>query len=87
MRTNRMFIYLAVAAGLVLVLGAAGARLGALLPLAVVLACPLMMIFMMIGMRMRGMRGMRGGGEDQTGHGCRRGSTGEVKGPASRRSD
>jgi hypothetical protein len=45
------------------VLAVAGVPLTALIPFAILLACPLMMFFM--------MRGMLGGDrEDHTGHGC-----------------
>ena len=43
-----------------------GSGVRSVLPLLVLLACPLMMLVMM-----RGMSGMHGGdGEDHTGHGC-----------------
>ena len=62
MRCNRMFPYLVGAAAVAAVLALLGVPLGAVVPFAVVLACPLMMIVM--------MRGMGGGGEDHSGHGC-----------------
>lgn len=64
MHHNRMFPYLAAGAVVAAVLIAVGAPLTSLLPFVLVLACPLMMIFMM-----RGMAGTRGR-EDHTGHGC-----------------
>ena len=63
--SNRMLPYLFGAAVVAAVLFAVGAPLASLLPLAIVLACPLMMVFMM-----KGMAGMHGDGEDHTGHGC-----------------
>ena len=72
---NKMFPYLLGAAALAVVLSAAGIPLGNLLPFAVVLACPLMMVFM--------MRGMASGhrGEDHTGHGCEHDPTRRVEPP------
>ena len=61
--SNRLLPYLFGAALLAAVLIAVGAPLASLLPFAVVLACPLMMLFMM-----KGMAGMHGGGEDHTDH-------------------
>ena len=49
------------------VLGVAGVPLRALLPFAVLLACPLMMAFMMRGMHGGGSGGGHGGHEDHTG--------------------
>jgi len=66
---NRMVPYLVGAAALAAVLGVLGIPLGTLLPFAIVLVCPLMMLVMM-----RGMTGMHGG-EDHTGHGCEHDST------------
>ena len=55
--------YVAGAAVIAGILAIAGVPLGALLPFAVALVCPLMMIVM--------MRRMHGGvGEEHTGHGC-----------------
>ena len=66
MKHNRMPMYLFAAAAIAAVFIAAGAPFTRVLPFAVVLLCPLMMIFMM-----RGMGGMHGAGsEDHTGHGC-----------------
>lgn len=62
--SSRYFPYLVGAAVVAAVLIAVGAPLASLLPFALVLACPLMMILMM-----RGMSGMRQG-EDHAGHGC-----------------
>lgn len=62
---NRMTPWLIGAAAVAAVLIAFGAPLASLLPFAIVLACPLMMIVMM-----RGMGGMHGKSEDHTGHGC-----------------
>ena len=64
MQANRMVPYLFGAAALAAVLIALGVPFGSVLPFVVVLACPLMMIFMM-----RGMAGSHGK-EDHTGHGC-----------------
>ena len=64
-RTSRMTPWLVGAAAFAAILIAFGAPLASLLPFAIVLACPLMMVVMM-----RGMGGMHGGGEDHTGHGC-----------------
>ena len=66
MKHNRMATYLFVAAAIAAVFLAAGVPFIRVLPFAVVLLCPLMMIFMM-----RGMGDMHAGGrEDHTGHGC-----------------
>ena len=62
--SNRMVPWLVGAAALAALLIAVGAPLASLLPFAIVLACPLMMVFMM-----KGTAGMHGG-EDHTGHGC-----------------
>ena len=69
MQHNRMVPYLFVAAALAAVLVAFGLPFASLLPFAVVLACPLMMVFMM-----RGMAGSHDK-EDHTGHGCEHDST------------
>lgn len=61
---SKMFPYLAGVAIVAAVLLAVGAPLAPLLPFALLLVCPLMMVFMM-----RGMAGSRGA-EDHTGHGC-----------------
>lgn len=61
MLTNRMLPYLAAAAVLAAVLIAVGAPLASLLPFALLLLCPLMMVVMM-----RGMSGSHG--KDHTGH-------------------
>jgi hypothetical protein len=65
MHSNRVVPWLVGAAALAALLIAFGAPLAPLLPFAVLLACPLMMVFMM-----RGMAGMHGRSEDHTGHGC-----------------
>ena len=65
MTHNRMPTYLLAAAAIAAVLVIAGVPLAGLLPFALVLVCPLMMIFMM-----RGMGGKQGGSDDHTGHGC-----------------
>jgi Flp pilus assembly protein TadB len=70
MQHNRMFPYLAAGAVVAAVLIAVGAPLTSLLPFVFVLACPLMMVFMM-----RGMAGSRDR-EDHTGHGCEHDPTG-----------
>ena len=62
---SRYFPYLVGAAVVAAVLIAVGAPWASLLPFALVLACPLMMILMM-----RGMSGMHHSGDDHTGHGC-----------------
>lgn len=49
------------------------------LPLLFLLACPLMMIFMM-----KGMAGMHGNGEDHTGHGCEHDPARTAEPPVSR---
>ncbi len=65
--TNKMFPYLIGAAAVAAAQIAFGAPLGALVPFAFVLICPLMMVVMMRGMG--GMGGMHGR-EDHTGHRC-----------------
>ena len=65
MSHDRMMTYLLVAAAIAAALAVAGVPLASLLPFAILLACPLMMVFMM-----KGMSGMHGGNEDHTGHGC-----------------
>lgn len=62
---NRFAPWLLATAALAAVLVAVGAPLSSLLPFAVVLACPAMMLVMM-----RGMGGTRGESEDHSGHGC-----------------
>ena len=74
---NRMLPYLAGAAAVAVVLAVLGVPLGALLPFAFVLVCPLMMVLMM-----RGMSGMHGG-EDHTGHDCDHDPNRKVKRPSS----
>jgi len=59
MHTNRMLPYLAAAAVVAAVLVAVGAPLASLLPFALLLVCPLMMVLM--------MRRMSGSGADHTG--------------------
>ena len=62
---NRNHLSWLVVVGVVAVaLAVAGVPFGTLLPFAVLLACPLMMVFMM-----KGMHGMHGG-ESHVGHGC-----------------
>ncbi len=78
MHSSRYFPYLVGAAAIAAVLIAVGAPLASLLPFAIVLACPLMMIFMM-----KGMAGMHGGGEDHTGHGCEHDPTRTAEPPVS----
>jgi hypothetical protein len=65
---NKMLPYLIGAGAVAAALIAFGAPLGALVPFAFVLICPLMMVVMMVVM-MGGMGGMHGR-EDHTGHGC-----------------
>lgn len=62
---NRNYLpYIAVAGGLAIALAVAGVSFGVILPFAVVLICPLMMVFIM-----KGMAGMHGGREhDSTQH-------------------
>lgn len=50
MHSNRVLPYLAAAAVVAVALLALGAPVASLLPLAALLACPLMMVFMMRGM-------------------------------------
>ncbi len=64
MNHNRMFPYLAGTALAAAVLIAVGAPLASLLPFVLVLACPVMMIFMM-----RSMSGSASS-DDHAGHGC-----------------
>ena len=78
MQQNRMFPYLAGAALIAAVLIAIGAPLASLLPFALLLACPLMMVFMM-----RGMSGSHGR-EDHTGHGCDHAPTAKAERPTGR---
>lgn len=63
-RTPPFAVAVAVAVVVAAVVMAVGAPLASLLPFALLLACPLMMVFMM-----RGMSGSHGS-EDHTGHGC-----------------
>jgi hypothetical protein len=78
MMSSKYFPYLIGAAAVAAVLIAFGAPLASLLPFAIVLACPLMMIFMM-----KGMGGMHGSGEDHTGHGCEHDPTRTAEPPVS----
>lgn len=80
MRCNRMLPYLLGAAAVGAVLVALGVQLGSFLPFLALLACPLMMVFMM-----RGMGGSHGSGEDHTGHGCEHDPTRKVEPPSSTR--
>jgi choline-glycine betaine transporter len=75
MQHNRMIPYLAVAAVVAAMLIAVGAPLTSLLPFALLLACPLMMIVMM-----RTMSSSHGS-EDHTGHGCDHDPTLKAKPP------
>ena len=77
MRSKRFLPYLFGAAMVAAVLIAVGAPLVSLLPFALLLACPLMMVFMM-----RGMSGMHNSGEDHTGHGCEHDPNRTVEPPA-----
>ena len=79
MQHNRMFPYLAVAAVVAAVLIAVGAPFASLLPFALLLACPLMMFFMM-----RGMSGSHSA-EDHTGHGCEHDPNHKADAPGTRR--
>ena len=67
MQQSKWFPYLVLAAAAAAILIVAGVPLAAFLPFVFLLACPLMMLFMMRGMG--GMGGMHGR-EDHTGHGC-----------------
>lgn len=79
MQHSRTTTSLVVVAALVAaVLIAVGAPLASLLPFALLLACPLMMVFMM-----RGMSGSHGS-EDHTGHGCEHDATQKAEPPAGR---
>ena len=78
MQHRSMFPYLAGAALVAAVLIAVGAPFASLLPFALVLACPLMMIFMM-----RGMSRSRDS-ENHTGHGCEHDTTRTSEPPATR---
>ncbi len=80
--TNRMFPYMIGAAAVAAALIAFGAPLGALVPFAFVLICPLMMVFMMRGM---GAMGGMHGREDHTGHGCEHDPTREAESSTSGR--
>jgi len=60
MQTNRMLPYLAAAAVVAAILIAVGAPLASLLPFALLLLCPLMMVVMMRGMS-------RSHGQDRSG--------------------
>jgi Protein of unknown function (DUF2933) len=75
--SSRMTPYLIIAASLAAVLAMLGYPLGALLPFAIVLVCPLMMLVMM-----RGMSGTQRGDEDHTGHGCEHDPTRRVEPPS-----
>lgn len=75
MQHNRMFPYLAAAAAAAAVLIAIGAPFASLLPFALLLACPLMMVVMM-----RGMSGSHGT-EDHPGEGSEHDSTRKVETP------
>lgn len=76
MRKNQLTTYAAVLFVVGVVLAASGLRVATLAPFALLLVCPLMMIFMM-----RGMHGSRDGGEDHTGHGCEHDPTRRVEPP------
>ena len=65
MQYNRMLPYLFAAAAIGAVLVALGAPMASFLPFVLILACPLMMVFMM-----KGMGGAHSRTEDHTGHGC-----------------
>lgn len=84
MNHQKMVPYLVGAVAVAAVLSVFGVPLAALLPFAVLLACPLMMFFMMRGMGgMGGMSGM-GSQEDHTGHGCEHDPTRHLE-PSERR--
>ncbi len=83
--TNRMMPYLVAAAAVAALLVAFGAPLGALVPFAFVLICPLMMVFMMRGMGGMGGMGAMHGHEDHTGHGCEHDPTREAESSTSGR--
>jgi hypothetical protein len=74
-----MFPYLVGAAALAAVAIALGVPLASLLPFAIVLVCPLMMLVMMRGM------GSMHSGEDHTGHGCEHDPTRKADAPTTDR--
>ncbi len=78
MHHNRMPPYLLGAAAIAAALVIAGAPLAGILPFALLLACPLMMVFMM-----KSMSGNHDS-EDHTGHGCEHDSTRDAAPPTSR---
>ncbi len=63
MKQNQLPTYVIIAVAVAVVLVVRGGSLTSLLLFAILLTCPLMMVFMMRGMN-------HGGGEDHTGHGC-----------------
>jgi Protein of unknown function (DUF2933) len=77
MQHNRMPTYLLAAAAVAVALVIAGIPLAVLLPYALLLACPLMMILMM-----RGMGATHSGSQDHTGHGREHDPTGPSHPPA-----
>ena len=56
MNKRQLPTYVVIAAAVALVFAARGGSLASLLPFAILLACPLMMVFMMRGMNHRGDR-------------------------------
>ena len=79
-RSNRLMLLGAGVAAVAVLLIAFGTPVAMLLPFAVALACPLVMVFMM-----RGMAGHHAGPEDHTGHGCEHDPTRQADSPASKR--
>ena len=78
MNHNRTQTYVLAAAAIAAVLVIAGVPLATLVPFALLLVCPLMMVFMM-----RGMGGMhRGGDDDHSGHGCEHDTAAKAEPPA-----
>jgi choline-glycine betaine transporter len=75
--TNRIGPWALAAAAFAVVLVALGLPAATLLPVAILIACPLMMIVMM-----GGMAGSASGEEDHRGHGCEHDATRRTDPPA-----
>ena len=73
MQHNRMLPYLFGAASVAAILIGFGVPFASLLLFAVLLACPLMMVFMMRGMAVSHRH------DNHTGHGCEHAPTGQVE--------
>jgi DUF2933 family protein len=82
--SNRMIPYLIGAAAVAAALAAFGVPVASLAPFAIVLLCPLMMVFMMRGM---GGMGAMHGREDHTGHGCEHDPTHTTASPTNHHTD